>query len=268
MFKLRHEEQTYNLRKLIFQVHNDLKAGWAEEIYHQALFQLLQGQGIPACFKPRKSIFHRGVEVHTFEADLIVWDLIILELKMMPQISSFAPSHYAQIIHYLKCWSKDLGLLVNFGPTKVQIERIVWDEPTLDVYENYDAVKADFSATDRLYLRQVRKIILGAAQEYGIGYPATMYRHILAIELEHNGLNCLPDVIVPARFGDRILAQHATDHLLVAERYLMNVRSLYLRPPAYEFMRTKTYLNQLGLEFGLLLNFGKKQLQIYGVKAT
>jgi hypothetical protein len=28
---------------------------------------------------------------------------------------------------------------------------------------------------------------------------------------------------------------------------------------------TKTYLNSLGLKFGLIVNFGKKQLQIYGV---
>lgn len=27
----------------------------------------------------------------------------------------------------------------------------------------------------------------------------------------------------------------------------------------------KTYLNALGLQFGLIANFGKKRLQIYGV---
>lgn len=36
-----------------------------------------------------------------------------------------------QIIHYLKCWQKDLGLLVNFGTPKVNIKRIVWHESSL-----------------------------------------------------------------------------------------------------------------------------------------
>ncbi len=47
---------------------------------------------------------HRDVEINTFECDLMVWDLIILELKVLP-FTGFAPAHYAQVIHYLKCWN-------------------------------------------------------------------------------------------------------------------------------------------------------------------
>jgi hypothetical protein len=32
---LRYEKQTYQLRGLIFEVRNELKAGWSEDIYHQ-----------------------------------------------------------------------------------------------------------------------------------------------------------------------------------------------------------------------------------------
>ena len=37
------------------------------------------------------------------------------------------------------------------------------------------------------------------------------------------------------------------------------------QPTGYDFARTKTYLSSLGLKFGLIVNFGKRQLQIYGV---
>jgi hypothetical protein len=37
------------------------------------------------------------------------------------------------------------------------------------------------------------------------------------------------------------------------------------QPARYDFARTKTYLNNLGLKFALIVNFGKGQLQIYGV---
>lgn len=94
---LRHEKLTYELRGLIFEVRQKLKTGWPEEVYHQGLLQLLLDRDIPVHSKPRKAIVHRGYEVHVFECDLIVWDLIILELKVLP-FSTFAAGHYAQII--------------------------------------------------------------------------------------------------------------------------------------------------------------------------
>jgi len=190
--------------------------------------------------------------------------LIILELKVLP-FTTFAAGHYAQLIHYLKCWAKDLGLLVNFGPTRAQIERFVWDEPELQIHENYDSIKSDMTDTDRLYLRQLRRSILAIGQQYGLGHPETMYRSITTIEMNHSGLSCQVEVEIPVRWGGRVLAKHSSDHLLIEDNYLLNIRSLLDQPTRYDFARTKTYLNSLGLKFGLIVNFGKRQLQIYGV---
>lgn len=183
---------------------------------------------------------------------------------MLP-FTTFASRHYAQLIHYLKCWDKDLGLLFNFGPTRAQIERFVWDEPELEIHESYDSVKSNMADTDRLHLRQVRESILAIGQQYGLGYPETMYRRMVAIEMNHNGLNCQEGVEIPVRWDDCVLAQHSSDHLLVGDHCLLNVRSLLDQPTRYDFARTKTYLNSLDLKFGLIVNFGKRQLQIYGV---
>ena len=84
MPSLRYEKLTYELRGLIFEAHKKLKIGWPEEIYHEGLVQLLQDKGISVQSKPRKTFMHRDVAVDLFECDLIVWDLIILELKMLP----------------------------------------------------------------------------------------------------------------------------------------------------------------------------------------
>lgn len=264
MSHLRHEKLSYELRGLIFEVHRTLKMGWPEEVYHQGLVQLLQDKGFPVQSKPRKTIIHRDIEVHLFECDLIFFDLIILELKMLP-LTTFAAGHYAQLIHYLKCWGKDLGLLVNFGPMRVQIERVIWDEPKLEVDQNYDAIKPHLAKTDELYLHQIWQNIFAIGQQYGLGYPETMYRKIAEIEMKHSGLNCRANVEIPARWHNRILVQYSSDHLLVESNYLLNIRSLLDQPTRYDFARTKTYLNSLGLKIGLIVNFGKKQLQIYGV---
>jgi GxxExxY protein len=266
MAHLRHEQLTYELRGLIFDMQNKLKVGWPEEIYHQGLVESLRDRGIPVESKPRRNVTHRGVEVHVFECDLIAWDRIVLELKVLP-VGTFAAGHYAQLINYLKCWSKDLGLLVNFGSMPAQIERVVWDEPKLVIHEDYDAIKPAMAETDWLCVQRVRQNVLAVAAQYGLGYPETVYRRITAIEMQHSGLDCQSAVDIPAKLDGKILARHSSEHLLVEGKYLLNVRALLERPARYDFAQTKTFLNGLGSKFGLIVNFGKRQLQIYGVNA-
>jgi len=264
MSKLRYEKFTYELRGFIFEAHNKLKTGWPEEVYHQGLVQLLRDKEIPVDSKPRKSIVHRGIEVHHFECDLLVWELIILELKTLP-FTTFAAQHYAQLIHYLKCWNKNLGLLVNFGPPQVEIKRVVWDDPELKILQNYTPIEPYLSDTDRLTLDRIWQAILALGQQYGLGYPETMYCSLAAIELKHNGLNCQREIKIPAKWNEQVLGQHSSDYLLVDKHYLLHIRSLLDRPTRYDFAQMKTYLNNLGLKIGLIVNFGKRQLQIYGV---
>jgi GxxExxY protein len=267
MPELRYEKRTYQLRGLIYKIRNELKAGWSENIYHLALVQLLQDNHIPVLSKPRRSLSHRNVEVHIFEPDLIVWDTIILELKALPYQTKFTGEHYAQIIHYLKFFGKDLGLLVNFAPARVNIKRVVWDEPELDLFEDYSKITSALSRQDKECLHHIRHHILEIARQYGLGYPETVYRKIVAIEMAHDTLPCLTDFEVPARWNGTVLGSHKTQQLLIADNYLVHIRALLDYPTGYDLTRTKTYLTGLGLQFGLVVNFGRRQLQIYGVKA-
>ena len=177
MAELRYKDLTYLLRHTIFSVHNQLRAGWPEAAYHQGMVCLLQDKDVPLQSKPRRAIIHRGIEVHIFECDLIVWDLIILEFKALPH-STFAPAHYAQLIHYLKCWGKDLGLLVNFRSTRAEVERVVWDEPKLMVKENYTSVDTLLTDAERATQSEIQKALTGLVQHYGLGYPETMCRSL------------------------------------------------------------------------------------------
>jgi len=264
MTELRHGELTYALRGLIFETQDKLKPGWSEEIYHRGLLQTIQQNNLQVQSKLRSTIVHRGVAVHTFECDLLVGDRVILELKALP-FTNFAPAHYTQLISYLKCWHKDLGLLVNFGSVRPQIERIVWDEPQWVLHEDYDAIQDNLAKDDEVYLDQIKQGIVMMGQQYGLGYPDTLYRKILAIELTHSGMPCQSDVTVRAELNGKILGNDPSDHLLVADRYLLNIRALLAYPSKYEFARTKNFLNRMGLQLGLIVNFGKKHLQIFAV---
>ena len=268
MTALRHGELTYRLRGLIFQVRNELQTGWSEGIYHQALAELLQTNGIPFLSKPRKTFVHRQADIHVFEPDLIVSDTIILELKALPYQTQFLGEQYAQIIHYLKFFEKDLGLLVNFAPQNIQIKRVLWDEPEFDTLEDYTRIRSHLSQEDRKNLGQIRQHILTIARQYGLGYPETVYRQLVAVEVAQNQLSCETEVEIPAVWNSSVLAYHKTQLLLAAGKYLIHIRSLLDYPTQYDFSRMNTYLNNFELQFGFVVNFGKKQMQIYGVKST
>ena len=64
-----------------------------------------------------------GMLVGDFEADLIVEDCVILEIKAGRAID---PSAIAQLMNYLRASDIEVGLLLNFGP-KLEFKRVVFD---------------------------------------------------------------------------------------------------------------------------------------------
>lgn len=267
MSGLRYGDKTYKLIGMLREVRGKMKAGWSEEIYHQATVELLQDKNIPVLSKPRRSLVHRGEEVHVFVPDLIVWDTIFLELKVLPFDVKFAGEHYAQLIHYLKFWGKTVGLLVNFAPPSLIVKRVIWDKPPLVTVEQYDEIRPFLNEADRTCLLQVRQVILSIAEQYGLGYPESIYRQVLAIEMEYHRFRCSGEIEIPAYWQGKPIGTQKAPLLLIAEKYLIHVRSLLKFPTEYDFVRTKTYLANLKLQFGLVVNFGSKELQIFGVRS-
>lgn len=60
--------------------------------------------------------------VGEYVADLVVDGLIIVEIKA---VSALAPEHHAQILNYLKVTGLQVGMLLNFGRTRMQLKRFV-----------------------------------------------------------------------------------------------------------------------------------------------
>jgi GxxExxY protein len=58
--------------------------------------------------------------VGDFHADLYVEDEIIVELK---SVENIAKAHEVQLVNYLNGLKKEIGLLINFGPSGVEIKR-------------------------------------------------------------------------------------------------------------------------------------------------
>jgi len=65
-------------------------------------------------------VYYDDQVVGDFYADLFVEDEIVVELK---SVQHLAKEHEVQLVNYLNGVKKDVGLLINFGPSGVQVKR-------------------------------------------------------------------------------------------------------------------------------------------------
>jgi GxxExxY protein len=58
-------------------------------------------------------LHYRGIKIAEQEADFILDDKIVIELKAIQ--TDLLPENYTQIISYLRITNKRLGILINLG---------------------------------------------------------------------------------------------------------------------------------------------------------
>jgi GxxExxY protein len=102
-----------------YEVHNALGAGFLEKVYENALTRELELRGFHVEQQVALSVFYKSEKVGEYFADMIVNGEIILEIKAVAEIIS---AHEVQLVNYLTATNKDLGLILNFGPS-VTIKR-------------------------------------------------------------------------------------------------------------------------------------------------
>jgi len=117
-----YRELSYKIMQAVFEVHNTLGPGFMESIYEEALAHELELRHIP--FERQKEIVVKYKEqiIGNHRLDLIVEDKIILELKAVAKLTDVFKQ---QTISYLKATNLKLGILINFGSSKVEYIRIV-----------------------------------------------------------------------------------------------------------------------------------------------
>lgn len=107
------EKECYAIRGAVYEVYSNLGAGFAEDVYQEALEVELGERKIPFAAQPRLQIRYKERTLQkVYVPDFVCYGKIIVELKA---VRTILPEHEAQVINYLKAGSLELGLLVNFG---------------------------------------------------------------------------------------------------------------------------------------------------------
>ncbi len=119
---MEYEEITQKIIACAYKVHNTLGFGFLESVYENSLVIELIKAGFNVKQQFPIDVYYEGHCVGSFKADVIVDDLIILELK---SVQNLAKESEVQLVNYLTATRKDVGLLFNFGPQKVEVKRKV-----------------------------------------------------------------------------------------------------------------------------------------------
>jgi GxxExxY protein len=101
-------------------VQQSLGPGYLESVYQNALLIELKKAAIVAIKNHRIPVYYEGEQVGDFIADVIVDNCVILELKATQEIHA---AHEAQLVNYLQSTGLEIGLLLNFGSSSLQIKR-------------------------------------------------------------------------------------------------------------------------------------------------
>ncbi len=104
-------------------VHQELGSGLLEIIYKDALEIEFRANDIPFVREKEFVVTYRGIVLpHRFNADFVVYDDIILEVKA---VKEFSNEHIAQTLNYMKLSDSEIGLLVNFQNKSLTHKRLI-----------------------------------------------------------------------------------------------------------------------------------------------
>lgn len=121
--ELINKDETYNLIGAAMEVHSILGPGFLEPIYQEAFEIELQKRNIPFVREKPIHVYYKDIELTRFYiADFLCYGNILVELKALSDLSG---QQDAQLINYLKATKIKVGILLNFGTTKLQYHRLV-----------------------------------------------------------------------------------------------------------------------------------------------
>jgi GxxExxY protein len=120
---LLHRETTDKIIGGFYDTYNELGSGFPEFVCVKALAATLQDLGMHAVEEAQLPVYFRGRRIVRFQADLVVDDVVIVEVKIT---HAFEPFHQAQLLHYLKASGLSVGLLVTFG-REPKFKRVVFE---------------------------------------------------------------------------------------------------------------------------------------------
>jgi GxxExxY protein len=121
--RYKHLELTEKIIGIFYDVYNELGFGFLESVYESAMAVAFTERGLLSERQVSIPVYFHHQQIGAYDADLLVGGLVLLELKACRAIE---PAHEAQLLHYLRSTTIEVGLLLNFGP-RPQVKRMAFE---------------------------------------------------------------------------------------------------------------------------------------------
>jgi GxxExxY protein len=256
-----YDELSYEVLGCAYEAFKAVEVGYDEFMYHQIFHDFLLKKGLNARYKVPLHLDYLGERIADLQADEIIEDKIIVELKGIQ--TAFLPENYAQLMTYLKITKLRLGFLINFGLHKAYPERIIFDEKRKPVVESWDNVFFQHPSTNKL--EAVITSLRNIDQALGAAYHRTIYEAALRLELKRQQTLFDDTVCIHVKVGNIKFKPFEIDFWLVEKAFLLGVLAGKDKPRAYDLLRMRSYLRRLNLHHGLIAYWSTNNLQLYGI---
>ena len=117
---MEYEELTHKIIGAAYQVYNQLGFGFLESVYKKSMVIELGKDNLKVEAEKPLKVYYDNQILGDFYVALFVEEAIIVELK---SVQNLTREHEVQLVNYLNGLNKEIGLLINFGPSGVQVKR-------------------------------------------------------------------------------------------------------------------------------------------------
>lgn len=123
--KLLEPKLSYKIVGALFKVHTALGPGHQERYYQRACAIEFEKEGLKYSKELKIPFEYNGKSIGRYYLDFLIEDKIPLELKVTRE---FSKADIGQLLKYLRKTNKQLGMLVNFGSSSLEYNRIINSE--------------------------------------------------------------------------------------------------------------------------------------------
>ncbi len=120
--ELLHRQEVFVVAGAAMEVLNVLGHGLTEKPYENALIVELRLREVLCRQQPRYVVHYKGTPVGEYIPDLIVFDRIVVDTKVLERIGDH---EMGQMMNYLKITGFRVGIILNFKHARLEWKRVV-----------------------------------------------------------------------------------------------------------------------------------------------